>query len=578
MLEGTRYQAAIQDFRDARRRAALNEMLAKFSGNSAELLDYEDIRRKLKATGQIPAKGVQDIPLSAIVGSVGRYRDYTRDFMPKSDSDEYRWAKVKTAVSGAIGVPPIDVYKIGDAYFVIDGNHRVSVARQMAQPTISAYVTEVKTRVPLTPDDDPEKIILKARYADFLDKTELDTLRPNADLTMNVSGQYRVLLEHIDAHQYFMGLDMSRDITYEEAVAHWYDAVYLPLIAYLHQRGVPRHFTGLTDTDLYVLLSEYRTELEHDLGWDVQADKAVSSLLEDKTASPLKTVSKASSKLLSAITPDELEAGPPAGDWRMNRPDDGKLFTDILVAVRGQEADWRAVEHAIRIGEHEGSRLLGMHVTESASWLESEALTNLQTAVTNRFSESTLTGQFVAVVHESPTQAILKRASWVDLLVVTLTDPPKDQVLSKLRSGLFALAQRSPCPVLMVPYGTDSKMQRALLAYDGSKKADEALFVACHLHVHWQVQLTVVAVETEFTRRDSLEKARAYLDAHQAKEVVFRYETGKVSDVLLAVSADMHSDLLIIGGFGGALMIKMVLGSTVDAMLRQFPHPILICR
>src|SRR5690606_22485780 len=151
-------------------------------------------------------------------------------FLPKSNTSEERWARVKMAVSDLTGVPPIEVYQLGDAYFVIDGNHRVSIARQLGTPTISAFVTEVKTRVPLTVHDNPNEIICKSRYAEFLERTNLDKLRPEADLLMTFCAQYSVLLDHIDVHRYYMGLDFQRDVAYEEAVAHWYDEVYMPVV------------------------------------------------------------------------------------------------------------------------------------------------------------------------------------------------------------------------------------------------------------------------------------------------------------------------------------------------------------
>ena len=175
------YQAALEDFNQARRQAAMQQLLARFTGEQTELLSYDDVKKKLRVTN-VRERGLQEIPVDKIIGSVGRYKDFTRSFLPKSDSGGQRWARVKAAVSDMAGVPPIEVYQLGDAYFVIDGNHRVSIARQLGTPTISAYVTEVKTRVPLTADDDPNEIICKSRYADFLEKTDLDNLRPEVDL------------------------------------------------------------------------------------------------------------------------------------------------------------------------------------------------------------------------------------------------------------------------------------------------------------------------------------------------------------------------------------------------------------
>ncbi|HEX6305325.1 MAG TPA: hypothetical protein VFZ76_14120, partial [Anaerolineales bacterium] len=169
--------AAVQDFRRARRQAALKDVLARLRGKSVGLLSFEEVREKLRAR-EASKKGLKDIPVDAIIGSVGRYGDFTRDFLPKQDTIEDRWVRVKVAVAESHEVPPIEVYKVGEAYFVLDGNHRVSVAHQMGTTHIPAYVTELKTKVPLTPDDEPEDLIIKSEYAEFLERTQLDELRP----------------------------------------------------------------------------------------------------------------------------------------------------------------------------------------------------------------------------------------------------------------------------------------------------------------------------------------------------------------------------------------------------------------
>ena len=111
-------------------------------------------------------------------GSVGRYEDFTRDFLPRRDSDAERWARVERLAKDEVGLPPVDLFQIGDVYFVNDGNHRVSVARQMGHSHIEAYVTPVQSRVPLSPEVQPKDLILKAELADFLDCTRIDLSAP----------------------------------------------------------------------------------------------------------------------------------------------------------------------------------------------------------------------------------------------------------------------------------------------------------------------------------------------------------------------------------------------------------------
>ena len=136
---------AVIDFQEARRKADLQEVLAWLTGKSNELLSYEDVRQKLRAI-EGPGRQLKDIPLDAIVGSVGRYTDFTRDFLPRSNLNKDRWAGVMSETVGMQGLPPIDVYQIGEAYFVLDGNHRVSVARQLNASHIQANVIEVRSR------------------------------------------------------------------------------------------------------------------------------------------------------------------------------------------------------------------------------------------------------------------------------------------------------------------------------------------------------------------------------------------------------------------------------------------------
>ena len=262
---------AINDFRRARNQADLKGLVSRLTGESAQLLSFNEARQKLRMKG-FAERGLHDIPLDAIVGSVGRYTDFTRGFLPRREVNPDRWARVKVAASGLAGLPPIDVYKIGEAYFVLDGNHRVSVARSFGATYIQAYVTEVRTRVPLTPDDQLDDLLIKGEYASFLEQTRLDELRPQANLQVTSPGQYPILLEHIGVHRYYMGVDLMRHVPYPEAVAHWYDHVYLPVVEIIRKQGILRDFPGRTEADLYLWVARHRAELFDQLGWDMQIE------------------------------------------------------------------------------------------------------------------------------------------------------------------------------------------------------------------------------------------------------------------------------------------------------------------
>src|SRR3990170_6985301 len=134
------YATAVRDFQRARQQAALEAIMARLTGRSVDLLPYDEVRQKLRAR-EAGLRELKDIPIEAIVGSVGRYLDFTRSFLPKHDSDGDRWTRVYVAVDGQSGLPPIEVYQLSEAYFVRDGHHRVSVARQLGAEHVQAYVT-----------------------------------------------------------------------------------------------------------------------------------------------------------------------------------------------------------------------------------------------------------------------------------------------------------------------------------------------------------------------------------------------------------------------------------------------------
>src|SRR5690625_972408 len=214
--QGPGYTSALQDFFRARRRATLREVLKALTRRSRPLMNFEEVRQQLRAV-EDARRELIEVPLDRIVGSVGRYNDFTREFLPLQDSDRVRWTEVRMAMTGLSGVPPVELYRIGDAYFVKDGNHRVSVARQLGNTVIQAYVTPLHSRVHLSPDTGPDELIIKAEQAQFLQDTRMDELRPQSDLSVTAPGKYGKLREQIRLHRLVMEQDEGREVGMEEA-------------------------------------------------------------------------------------------------------------------------------------------------------------------------------------------------------------------------------------------------------------------------------------------------------------------------------------------------------------------------
>jgi len=252
------------DFARVRTRAFLKDMLALFSRSRNTLLSYDQVKEKLHIGGLI-YRGVRTVEVAKIVGSVNRYRDFDRAFLPAHNRLANRWQRVDRAFYEDVGLPPVVLYKVGEVYFVVDGHHRVSVAREQGQEFIEAEVRECRVKVPVGPDLRPEDLEILGAKVEFLERTGLDRLRPGAEIELSVPDGFTRMLEHIAVHRYFMGLDQQRDIPEEEAVAHWYDTVYLPIVTVIRQRGVLEEFPGRTEADLYLWVLDHQQFL-HDHG------------------------------------------------------------------------------------------------------------------------------------------------------------------------------------------------------------------------------------------------------------------------------------------------------------------------
>jgi nucleotide-binding universal stress UspA family protein len=537
------------------------------------------VRQQLRETGTVE-RGLQEIPLDAIVGSVGRSDDFTHDFMPKKDSDQERWAQVRTAVLDMSGMAPISVYQMGEGYFVRDGNHRVSIARQLGTPTISAYVTEVRTRVPLAVDDKMDAVSHKARYVEFLEETKLDELRPEANLLLTLGNHYHLLDEQIETHRRRLAEEEERAISGQEAMTRWYDQIYLPVVEIIREQGILRNFPRRTEADLYLLFVEHRQELARALGWRVDPEETVADLARRQARAPRSVMGWLGMQLVKMLIPDELEAGPEPGRWRQERLARRKcdcLFADILVSVQPEQGEWCAMDQAVMIATRENGHLLGLHVIPDKESDHSRAIGATRSGFKQRRQAAGLGGELTVEVGDVA-GTILKRAAWADLVVVRLAHPPESQPLSPFSAGLDTLIQRCPRPILVVPTGVHSPMDRALLAYDGSSKADEALFVAAYLASRWPISLAVVTVETNHTSAAALQRAKTYLDEHVAHHVTYSLRQKPIAEAVLATAEAQGSNLLIMGGFGFRPVLNLVLGSTVDQVLREFGQPVMVCR
>lgn len=246
------------DFDRARFKAFVGEILAAVAHRPNELVSFEAVRRSLKIFGE-SYRGVRPVPVDHIVGSATlRYHDFDRAFLPIQARTKARWKHIDEAYYEDAGLPPVELYQVGEVYFVRDGHHRVSVARDRGQEYIDAEIIELKARVPLTLADVQDNgVEIAGMRSEFMERTALEKLRPGNDIHFSEPGGYVRLIEHIAVHRYYLGIERKRAIRWEDAVTSWYDRLYTPIVQAVREHNILRDFPGRTEADLYLWIMDH---------------------------------------------------------------------------------------------------------------------------------------------------------------------------------------------------------------------------------------------------------------------------------------------------------------------------------
>jgi hypothetical protein len=250
---------ASDDFSRARARALLTRMQHFLNTDRDRLLSFNDVKDMLKPTNQV-YRGNQTVPIKLIVGSEGRYRDFNKYFLPRSEHLRNRWMRVDEAHIMDVPLPPIQLYEIGGVYFVRDGNHRVSVAKAQNVEFIDAEVTSLATEISITPSMTTEALkeaLINYEKKIFYEKTQFGKLTGCGDLNFTSPGRYDEIYNHILVHKYFLNQKTSGEISFSEALVSWYNNVYRPVIDIIKEQWLLLHFPGRSASDLYVWIVKH---------------------------------------------------------------------------------------------------------------------------------------------------------------------------------------------------------------------------------------------------------------------------------------------------------------------------------
>jgi hypothetical protein len=250
---------ASDDFSRARARALLTRIQHFLNTDRDRLLSFNDVKDMLKPTNQV-YRGNQTVPIKLIVGSEGRYRDFNKYFLPRSEHLRNRWMRVDEAHIMDVTLPSIQLYEIGGVYFVRDGNHRVSVAKAQNVEFIDAEVTSLATEISITPSMTTEALkeaLINYEKNIFYEKTQFGELTGCGDLNFTTPGRYDEIYNHILVHKFFLNQKTSEEISFSEALVSWYNNVYCPVIDIIKEQWLLLHFPGRSASDLYVWIVKH---------------------------------------------------------------------------------------------------------------------------------------------------------------------------------------------------------------------------------------------------------------------------------------------------------------------------------
>ena len=255
-------EQADRDFSRARRKAFLRRVGAYLRNDpsSNQLLSFDEVKSGLGAVEQVYL-GMRTVPVAKIVGSVGRHRDFDRAFLPSKGDLSTRWKKIDQMMHRAEELPPISLYKIGDAYFVRDGNHRVSVARQRGVEMIDAEVIELRSRVPIDSELTAESLLHKMEQRHLLERLPMDRVLPEVKVELSDVSDYRKLATHIEAHGYRLSQLWKRYVSPEEVLRDWYEYSYRPIAEMIREERILDAFPDRTELDLYLWIIYHRERL-----------------------------------------------------------------------------------------------------------------------------------------------------------------------------------------------------------------------------------------------------------------------------------------------------------------------------
>jgi hypothetical protein len=265
---------AESDFMRARRHQVLSALAARLRNDTDDVVQSMSFDEVVEALGRRAENylGTKVIPLDAIVGSVDKVRDFDRRFRPTSGRSRQRWERLARASRTGEEIPPIDVYQVGDYFFVRDGHHRVSVARSLRLDLIEAHVTAIETF--LTPVGIGARADLERKYWRRLMLERVPfTGEARAAVAVDEPFEYGEIAETVEAWAARTMHAEGRYMDKETMAARWYAVEFRPVVDMIEAAGVRGEDERPAEAYLRVACERYRLIRDHE--WNTEVMDAV---------------------------------------------------------------------------------------------------------------------------------------------------------------------------------------------------------------------------------------------------------------------------------------------------------------
>ena len=265
-----------EDFSKARSKARMQELLSTLRWKHNELLSFYEVTKLIRPRLET-YRGHMAIPIDKIIGSEGRYHDFTLAFYPRKEMLRSRWESVDEAHIQNISLPPISVYKLGEYFFVRDGNHRVSVGKMQGVEYIDAEAVELDTQIELEPGLTRTQLIKRVVAYErdrFIEEYGFDSFMDMNLVRFSSPGMYPEVVNHILVHKYYINEGQREEVKIEDAAKSWYNTVFLPIVFQIKEDRLLNAFPGKTHGDLYLWIVRHWDNLKHGLEEEVSIKNA----------------------------------------------------------------------------------------------------------------------------------------------------------------------------------------------------------------------------------------------------------------------------------------------------------------